>query len=77
MYQWRLLLEEYGPKTVCIHNTVADAIAWLEYDPSVNQTAERLRVTHDENQELKTQSETKLDGCLKTMVLTRSRHQQT
>jgi hypothetical protein len=23
-----------------IHKTVADAISWLEYDPSVNQTAE-------------------------------------
>ncbi len=37
--QWRLLLEEYRPKIVYIkgiHNTVADAISWLEYDPSVN-----------------------------------------
>ncbi len=33
----------YGPKIVyikSIHNIVADAITWLEYDPSVNQTAE-------------------------------------
>jgi hypothetical protein len=39
VYEWRLLLEEYWPKIVYIkgiHNTVADAIAWLEYDPSVN-----------------------------------------
>jgi hypothetical protein len=39
VYQWRLLLEEYGPKIVYIkgiHNTVADAVSWLEYDPSVN-----------------------------------------
>jgi hypothetical protein len=39
VYQWRLLLEEYGPKIVYIkdiHNTVADAISWLEYDPSIN-----------------------------------------
>ncbi len=38
-YRWRLLLEEYGPKIVYIkgiHNTVADAVSWLEYDPSVN-----------------------------------------
>jgi hypothetical protein len=44
VYQWRLLLEEYEPKIVYIkgiHNTVADAISWLEYDPSVNQTAEK------------------------------------
>ncbi len=43
VYQWRLLLEEYGPKIIYIkgiHNTVADAISQLEYDPSVNQTAE-------------------------------------
>jgi hypothetical protein len=42
VYQWRLLLEEYGPEIVYIkgiHNTVADAISWLEYDPSINQTA--------------------------------------
>ncbi len=39
VYQWRLLLEEYGPKTIYIkgiHNTVADAVLQLEYDPSVN-----------------------------------------
>jgi hypothetical protein len=43
VYQWRLLLEEYGPKIVYfkgIHNIVADAISLLEYDPSVNLTAE-------------------------------------
>jgi hypothetical protein len=43
LYQWRLLLEEYGPKIVYIkgiHNTFADAISWLQYNPSVNQTAE-------------------------------------
>jgi hypothetical protein len=43
VYQWRLLLEEYGPKIVYIkgiHNTVGDAISRLEYDPSANRTAE-------------------------------------
>jgi hypothetical protein len=43
VYQWRLLLEEYGPKTIYIkgiHNTVADAVLRLEYDPIINQTAE-------------------------------------
>jgi hypothetical protein len=37
------LLEEYGLKVVYIkgiHNTNAGAILQLEYDPSVNQTAE-------------------------------------
>jgi hypothetical protein len=39
MYQWRLLLEEYGPKIVYIkgiNNTVAHTVSWLEYDPSIN-----------------------------------------
>jgi hypothetical protein len=43
VYRWRLLLEEYGPMIVYIkgiHNTIADAISWLEYEPSINQTAE-------------------------------------
>jgi hypothetical protein len=45
VYRWRLFLEEYGPKIVYIksihiHNTIVDAISRLEYDPSVNQTAE-------------------------------------
>ncbi len=37
------MLEEYGPKIIYnkgIHNTIADAVLWLAYDPSVNQTAE-------------------------------------
>ncbi len=48
VYQWRLLLEEYRPKIVYIkgiHNTVANAISRLEYDPSVNQTAENYYMT--------------------------------
>jgi hypothetical protein len=48
MYRWRLLPEEYGPKVVYIkgiHNTIADAISWLGYDPSVNQTAESYFMT--------------------------------
>jgi hypothetical protein len=48
VYRWRLLLEEYGPKLVYIngiHNTVADAVTRLEYDPSVNQTAESLHMS--------------------------------
>jgi hypothetical protein len=47
-YQWRLLQEEYRPEIVYIkgiHNTVADAVSRLEYDPSVNQTAESFHTT--------------------------------
>jgi hypothetical protein len=48
VYRWRLLLEEYGPDIVYIkgiHNTVADAVLRLEYDPSVNKTAETYHMT--------------------------------
>ncbi len=37
------MLEEYKPKIIYIkgiHNTIAEAVSQLEYDPSVNQTAE-------------------------------------
>ncbi len=37
------MLEEYGPEILYIkgiHNTVADAVSRLEYDPSINRTAE-------------------------------------
>ncbi len=41
VYHWRLLLEEYAPEIIYtqgIHNTVADAILRLEYDPKLNTT---------------------------------------
>ncbi len=43
---WRILLEEYAPKIIYIkgiHNTVADAISPLDYDPKLNTTNELLR----------------------------------
>ena len=43
VYCWRLLLEEYAPVIIYIkgiHNTVADAILQLEYDPKLNTTNE-------------------------------------
>ncbi len=48
VYQLRLLLEDYRPKIGFIkgvHNTVVDTISWLEYDPSINQTAEGYYMT--------------------------------
>jgi hypothetical protein len=39
VYQWWLLLEEYGPDIIHIdgiHNTVAGAISWLDYQPVKN-----------------------------------------
>ncbi len=43
VHHWRLLLEEYAPEVIYIkeiHNTVADAILRLEYDPMLNTTNE-------------------------------------
>ncbi len=43
VYRWQLLLEEYAPEIKYInriHNTVADAILQLEYDPKLNKTNE-------------------------------------
>jgi hypothetical protein len=52
VYLWRLLLEEYGLEIVYIkgiHNTVADAVSQLQYDPSVNRTAESFHMTKVRN----------------------------
>jgi hypothetical protein len=46
------LLGEYRPKIIYIkgiYNTVADAVLWLEYDPSVNRTAESFHMTKVRN----------------------------
>ena len=42
VYRWRIILEEYGPEIIYIkgiHNTVADAISRLDYDPTKNYHA--------------------------------------
>ena len=60
VYRWRILLEEYGSEIVYIkgiHNTIADAISRLKYDPSINRTS-----TSDSDQN------TELDDSLKTLV---------
>ncbi len=47
--RWRLLLEEYDPKINYIkgiHNTVADTIFQLDYDPKVDSTNEYNHATH-------------------------------
>ncbi len=54
VYQWRLSLEEYRPKIVHIkgiHNTVADTVSRLEYDTSVNRTAESFHTTKVRNKQ--------------------------
>ncbi len=48
VYGWRLLIEDYRPEIVYIkgiHKTIADAISRLDYDPSVNKTAESYLMT--------------------------------
>ncbi len=52
VYQLRLLLKEYRPEIVYIkgiHNIVADTVSRLEYDPSVNKTAESFHTTKVRN----------------------------
>ncbi len=52
VFQWRLLLEGNGPEIVYIkgiHNTTADTVSQLEYDPSVNRTAESFHMTKVRN----------------------------
>ena len=47
--RWKILLEEYAPEIIYIkgiHNTVADAISRLDYDPKVNSTNEYNHATH-------------------------------
>jgi hypothetical protein len=47
--RWRILLEEYAPESIYIkgiHNTVADAISQLDYDPEVIRTSELNHAMH-------------------------------
>ena len=47
--RWRILLEEYAPEIIYIkgiHNTIADAISRLDYDPKLNTTNEYNHATH-------------------------------
>ncbi len=49
VYRWQLLLEEYAPKIVYIkgiHNTVADTILQLEYDPKLNAWCRTRGIEH-------------------------------
>ncbi len=59
VYCWRLLLEEYAPEIVYIkgiHNTVAEAILQLEYDPKLNRTNKYTHAMHGvEPEDLSTQ----------------------
>ena len=43
VHRWRLILEEYGPEINLIkgiHNTIADAIARLDFPPKANHVQE-------------------------------------
>jgi hypothetical protein len=47
--RWRILLEEYAHKMIYIkgiHNTVADAISRLDYDPKLHSINEYNHATH-------------------------------
>ncbi len=64
--RWRILLEEYAPEIIYIkgiHNTVADAISQLDYDPQLNMTNEYNHATHAES--------TKVESKQKWMIFTK------
>jgi hypothetical protein len=64
--RWRILLEEYAPNIIYIkgiHNTVADAISRLNYDPKLNTTNEYNHATHGMS--------TKVEGNQKWMMVTK------
>jgi hypothetical protein len=64
--RWRILLEEYAPKIIYIkgiHNTVADAISQLDYDPKLNSTNEYNHATHVMS--------TKEEGCQKWLMFSK------
>ncbi len=64
--RWRILLEEYAPEIIYIkgiHNTVADAISRLDYDPQLNTTNEYNHATHVES--------TKVTSKQKWMIFTK------
>jgi hypothetical protein len=80
VYQWRLLLEEYRPKIVyikSIHNTIADAISQLEYDPSVNPTAENYHLMKVKRRSFKSSQRQSWMTVSKRLVQSRNRHHQT
>ena len=48
VHRWRLILEEYGPEINLIkgiHNTIADAIARLDFPPKANHVQEMDKQT--------------------------------
>jgi hypothetical protein len=64
--RWRILLKEYAPEIIYIkgiHNTVADAISRLDYDPKLNTTNEYNHATHV--------MFTKVEGSQKWMMVTK------
>ncbi len=64
--RWRILLEEYAPEIIYIkgiHNTVADAISRLDYDPKLNLTNEYNHATHVRS--------TKEEGCQKWLMFSK------
>jgi hypothetical protein len=53
---WRILLEEYAPKIIDIkgiHNSVADAISRLDYDPKLGTTNEYNHAMHVKSTKVK------------------------
>jgi hypothetical protein len=77
VYQWRLLLEDYRPKIVYIkgiHNTFADAISRLQYDPSINWTAENYHLMKVKRRSSKRSQRQSWMTISKKLVQSRNRH---
>ena len=64
--RWRILLEEYAPEISYIkeiHNTIADAISRLDYDPKLNTTNEYNCEVHE------SKKQPSLDDVLEILVM--------
>ena len=70
--RWRILLEEYAPEIIYIkgiHNTVADAISRLDYDPKLNTTNEYNHATHVKSEVHNSSKQPSMDDVLEILVM--------
>ncbi len=70
VYHWWLLLEDFAPEIVYIkgiHNSVTDAISWLDYNPEVNPTS-KFKLLHLWCTS-KTRNHSEMEDFLKTLAL--------
>ena len=71
VYRWRLLLKEYAPEIVYIkgiHNTVADAISRLDYDPMCEPRHAFMQCLFDEDTRSDSVSKLDYDPSIKPQI---------